>query len=220
MCVFHSFLIQRLIGNVITLFVAGADTTAILMAWMFKFIAEDAELQARLKKEADAYDFDALKEPGSRFDEVLEKLPLFHAVVLETLRTNGAVSDMMLVNSERVTVLGKEFAPGTTFLLLYEYAMTTVHGGAEEFFGKEPEKFNADRWLEADRIKSAAGLLSFGNGARICPGKDLAKIEAVVCVGMVLKKFKSMRLEEGHAEVKKIHRAVIAPDRDIRVVFE
>ena len=191
------------------------------MAWMFKFIAEDGKLQARLKREADAYDFDALEEPGTRLDDVLGKLPLLHAVVLETLRTNSPVGEITFENSERVTVLGKEFAPGTKFMMLYEYAMTSVHGGAEEVFGKEPEKFNADRWLEADRIKRASGLLiSFGNGARICPGRDLAKIEAVVCVGMVLKTFKSMKLEEGHAEVKKIHRAVIAPDRDIRVVFE
>ena len=211
---------RRLIGNVITLFVAGTDTTSITITWMIYFISLDADLQDRLRAEAFAFDFEALQSGGERMDAVLRNLPVMHAVVLETLRTRGPVGQIAFMASEKVRAVGREWEPNTKFMCLYDYAMTEGED-AEKVFGPNPGKFDVERWLgPEDRMKKASKLLSFGNGARICPGRDLAKIEAVVAVSTMLKEFKSLRLEPGHAKVERVQQATIAPSTDIRVIFE
>ena len=92
---------------------------------------------------------------------------------------------------------------------LYDYAMTAGED-AEQVFGQNPGEFDVERWLGSeDRMKKAFKLLSFGNGVRLCPGRDLAKIEAVVAVSTTLKEFKSLRLEPGHAKVERVQEPTI-----------
>jgi cytochrome P450 len=210
---------KRLIGNVLTLFVAGTDTTSITIQWMLYFICQEPELQARLREEAKAFDFNDLNKAGIRLDAVLSRLPLMHAVFLETLRTHGPVGSITFFNATKIFALGQNWEPGQKFSLMYDYAMKSKEAGAEELFGAEPEKWKPDRWIdETGVVKNASTLLSFGNGQRMCPGRDLAKVEAVVAVSMVVKKFAAgLKLEPGHEKVGRVQEATIVPSVDIRI---
>ena len=120
--------------------------------------------------------------------------------------------------NEPAHLLGRDWPKDQRFLCMYDYAMNNTAAGAAEEFGPEPEKFLPMRWIaDNGAIKNSNSLLSFGHGLRICPGRDLAKIEAVVAASMLLKRFKDVRLEPGHDKVGRMQEAAVQPDRDIRI---
>ena len=61
-------------------------------------------------------------------------------------------------------------------------------------------------------------MIPFGHGLRLCPGKDLALLESLVCVGRVLQVF-ALALPPGHPEVGSETHFTERPDRDVNVVF-
>ena len=58
---------------------------------------------------------------------------------------------------------------------------------------EDPLSFNPYRWMTDDAEKlarmSAVAQLTFGGGPRICPGMDLALVEATFCVANIVRRF-------------------------------
>jgi cytochrome P450 len=217
---------ERLIGNMATLFVAGTDTTSITIMWMLYYLSLDVELQDRCREEAEKVDFAILAEEGPpqlKLSDLNASLPNLHSVFLEVLRVRAPFASMTYWNpTEEIEILGKVWKPKERqFVCMLGYAQTSGEG-AEERFGPNPTEFIPSRWVEDGVVptNAASKLLAFGGGHRICPGRDLARAEAFVCVGMLLQKFKGMRLEEGHEKVGTVQSVSSSPSCDIRIVFD
>ena len=208
---------RRVVGNLITLFLAGADTTSITMTWMLYHVAKDAALQAELVAEVSPLDMAAASREG-----LLCSLPRLRSLFYECLRVHGPAPLLWFQNDEAITLAGRTFAPDPSrvFLLLAGYigqAAEAEHLGV----GPEPGKFDARRWLEPDgsvRSPPPDVVMPFGHGLRLCPGKDLSMLESLVCVGRVLQVF-ALALPPGHPAVGTATQFTQEPDCDVCIAF-
>jgi cytochrome P450 len=173
----------EIVGNVLTLLLAGEDTTSNTMAWMLHYAARDSSIQASLRQEADHVLGAAAL--ASKFED-LAKLKLTSAVTHETLRLRSA-APLLFFEPVRDVVLAGMFVPaGTPIVLLTRYCATS----RGEF--AEPTRFDASRWLDGGGAAcphNTRAALAFGCGPRTCPGRALALLECAMVMSMVARNF-------------------------------
>ncbi|KAJ8612096.1 hypothetical protein CTAYLR_002424 [Chrysophaeum taylorii] len=203
---------KRLAGNLATLFLAGTDTTGTTITWMVKHLAEDLTLQEETRVEAHRF----ANRPND-----FGAVPLLRSLFREVLRMEGPASLIALQNTtESIFIAGKNIDPGE-YTLVVPLRFLGKHRLPQD--EKEPTKFDARRWVDpesSDGLRPCPkAIMPFGFGLRICPGKDLSELEALVAVCALLRRFKMTLVDDG----KGPHRAAFAftmiPDRDIYVKF-
>ncbi|KAH8040300.1 hypothetical protein HPB51_010080 [Rhipicephalus microplus] len=104
-----------------------------------------------------------------------EKLPFTIACLLETLRMHPATPLGIPHNTTTDTRVGKWDIPKDTGMLYNIYA---VHHDPKNW--EEPEEFRPERFLDpvTGKVCTDVGpLITFGQGARSCPGEKLAKMD-------------------------------------------
>jgi len=204
---------ECLAGNVLTLFIAGSDTTSTTMQWMLKHLAEDQQLQEDCRKEA----ADVLSKDS--FQTTLAAGPLLSSLFWEVLRFKGAAYSIPLRNPDKpITIDGKVCEPNEfTFVVPFHYLSTHGLVGVEP----DPFTFNARRWVAEDGTSLRdlpPQILPFGFGARVCPGKDLAQLEALVCVATLLRDF-HLRFLGPPGPILNVFSVTMRPSQNIRIEF-
>jgi len=157
--------------HVMTMFVAGHETTAGTVAFLLGLLARHGDVQDQLHEEV----------RGLPEGEVpLGSLPLTEAVWKETLRLYPSVP-MLDRMAAADTQLGPYAVPAGANLIWSPYAMH------RKYFA-DPEKFDPGRFLGGE--KPAAGcFVPFGEGPRLCIGKPLADMEGVTITAMFARAF-------------------------------
>ena len=114
---------KKIYGNVLTMLLAGEDTTANTMAWMMHFMIEHPEVQARMQAEAGQVVGDAgmLSQLADA-----ERLNYIEAVTHETMRLKPVAPILFLESNEDVEIGGVAVPKETALLLL------TLHGGLQD----------------------------------------------------------------------------------------
>ena len=191
-------------GNVLTLLLAGEDTTANTLAWTLYFLSQDLPLQEKVQQEITAnYPAD-----GKLTWESLDNFPLTFAACQESMRMQPTAPFLFLEPLNDETILGHHIPAGTTVVLL-------LNSGAHntELF-PNPEQFIPERWLNfsaEQKKQSAAELAPFGGGARLCPGMQLSLIEQKITLIELLRDFK-IELNNGGKPVNSCYRFAVMPD--------
>ena len=132
--------------QILTLIVAGHDTTASQLAWAIDQLARDRPSLERVRAGDEAF---------------------LEAVVKETLRLRPTVPLVARRLAAPLTVGGWELPAGTGVAP----AMLLIQRRADVF--DEPERFRPERWLDPGAAARAAWL-PFGGGTRRCLGASLA----------------------------------------------
>ena len=178
-----SFLIR---DQLITLLVAGHETTATSLAWAVERIARHPELQERLAAEA----LDA-------------RFALIDATVRETLRSRPVLPVFMREVQKPVQVGGYDFQPG----MLVGGATMALHRRPDLY--PEPEEFRPERFL-GDAVPSTYEWTPFGGGVRRCLGASFALLEMRIVLAALLA---DRRLEpvRDRPEVQRRRSVVITP---------
>ncbi|CAI0625807.1 unnamed protein product [Linum tenue] len=132
---------QQLKDNILTLLVAGHDTTTAALTWTMKFLAENPQ--------------------------VLEKL----RVISETLRRATILPWYSRKAAQDFEIDGYQIKKGWSVNL----DVVSIHHDPQVF--PDPEKFDPSRF---DAPLRPYSYLGFGNGPRMCPGINLAKLE--ICI--------------------------------------
>ncbi|WP_437751517.1 cytochrome P450 [Sorangium sp. So ce1389] len=171
---------QEVLGNVLTVLLAGEDTTADTMAWMLHFMALRPDVQARMRAEADAELGDA-DLPGT--PEHAQRLRYIGAVAHETLRLRSA-APLLFIEACAETVLGPlRLGAGARMILL-----TRQLGLKDESF-HDASSFLPERWLTPRPTGAGKhdprAALAFGSGPRVCPGRALSLLESAMVGAMV-----------------------------------
>lgn len=175
---------QEIIGNVLTMLLAGEDTTAHTMAWIFYFMHIFPEVQQKMQQEADGVlgDENILKN----HDDV-PRLRYMEAVALEAMRLKPVSPTLFHEALEEVVIEGVTVPKGTGIFL-----QTHLSAIREEHFS-HAEKFIPERWMEggcpAGNAHNQRAFLPFGAGPRFCPGYQLAMLEIKSVLAMVCKNF-------------------------------
>jgi len=204
---------QELVANLVTLFVAGTDTSSHSLAWAFYELARHPTLQQAIASEA------AARLPAGPGHGKAAALPLAQAVWMETLRLHAVVPLIILENQEAFTLAGRTVPPHTQlFMLMREMGRRSPE--MQRALVEDWETFRPERFLAEDgTLVECASLesLIFGQGARSCPGKTLANMVGPLVLTEVMRHF---RIEEWRgAELGERTNFVQAPERDVELRF-
>ncbi len=178
---------QQLRDETMTLFLAGHETTALLLGWTWYLLGENPAAEARLAEELQSV-------LGGRAPQVsdLAKLPYLQAVLSETLRLYPPAYIAARTSIEPFSVGGYDFSRDTTVLL----SQWVMHRDPRYF--ESPAEFRPERWLDGGAAKMSAGAyFPFGDGPRRCIGQGFAQLEAALVVATIAQRFQ-FRLVPGH----------------------
>jgi cytochrome P450 len=173
---------EEIEGNIITVLLAGEDTTAHALSWQLHLLSQHPEVQKKLQEEADCVISGTNIPPD--FDS-LEKLPYHEAVAQETLRLKSSAPMIILEPVIDVT-LRDIFIPKRTQLML----LTRNVALQDEHFA-DAHEFKPERWLDTAQFcpHKRQASMPFGAGPRFCPGRYLALIEMKTATAMLSKNF-------------------------------
>ena len=178
-----SFLDDRLLRDeVMTLLLAGHDTTALLLSWGLWLLLRHPEVEARVRREVD----DVLGGPGGRaatFDD-LPALRHVRLAIDETLRLYPPAYQ----NSREATVpvtLGGVTLPARSTVLWSTWA---IHRDPRWF--PDPDVFQPERFAGEGATRPRLAYHPFGAGPRMCIGNTFALAEATVVLAEVLRRFR------------------------------
>ncbi|WP_017297175.1 cytochrome P450 [Nodosilinea nodulosa] len=166
---------QELRDELITLLVAGHETTATAIAWSLYWVHRQPEIQARLRAELQAE-----RQTLDSDDPVaLTRLPYLNAVCNETLRIYPVA---MLTFPRRVeqpiTLQSHDLSPGTVIV----GSIYLLHHRPDLY--PNPDQFRPERFLE--RQYGPFEFMPFGSGARRCVGAALAMYEMTIVLATLL----------------------------------
>ena len=186
-------------GNLLTILMAGEDTTSHTLAWAIYLLAQHPEIQEKLNEEATTvlgYD-NWLKEYNHHTELVYAE-----AVAMETMRIKPVAPLLLNEPLEDVEIDGYLSKKGARLLIESRYA------GMQEHNFSEPEQFKPERWIAHKIGKCPMGhdtkaFVPFGAGPRFCPGKNLAILEIRLVLSMLMKNF-TVELITPKEEVREI----------------
>lgn len=196
---------RQLRDDLMTMLVAGHETTAAVLTWSLFELCQQPELIKKIQKEVD----EVLGDRDPTFDDVY-KLQFIRLVISESLRMypepplliRRALEDDIL--PEGGTGIKSKITRGTDIFL----ALYNIHRSEE--FWDEPNKFNPERFLKPynnpkrpdwggynpslnmlypNEVHSDFAFLPFGAGSRKCVGDQFAYLEAAITLAMVFKRF-------------------------------
>lgn len=161
--------------EVLTLFVAGHETTATGLAWSVHCLCNHPDVYAAVQREVDALDGDPT------FDD-LPRLGLTLRVFKEALRLYPPVYFFARQAVEATSIDGYE-VPRDTVVLISPHAL---HRRTDVFV--HPERFDPDRFLpDAEARRHKLAWLPFGAGPRVCIGNHFAMMEAELVLAKMLR---------------------------------
>lgn len=175
---------NQVAGNVLTMLLAGEDTTANTIAWMIHLLWQHPAALARAVEEVRRVAGDA-REPTL---EQLAQLDYVEACAHETMRLKPVAPFLPLQTLHDMTIAGVQVPADTVvFNLLRRDSVSDSHLPRAAAF--EPERWLADGG-PAQQASSAKRLsMPFGAGPRICPGRYLALLEMKMAMAVLLGRF-------------------------------
>jgi cytochrome P450 len=193
--------------EVMTLFLAGHETTANALTWTWSLLARHPEAAARFRAEIDAVLGDRL--PGA--DDV-PRLAFTRQVLTESMRLYPPAWAISRRVVEPVEIGGVPLAPGNGVLA----CQWVAHRDARFF--PDPLRFRPERWTESFE----AGLpklayFPFGGGPRLCIGLGFAWMEGILLLATLGRRW-TMDLAPDQG-IEPDPRITLRPKRGVRVTL-
>jgi len=172
---------KELIDEIITLIVAGYETSAGTLNWAWYLIANNPNVEKRIHTESRSI----FSVKGELNYESLINMHYTQQVLEETLRLYPPVW-LFSRKSIYPDNLGKYNIPVNSDLYLSPYIL---HRSRE--FWNEPEKFNPDRFDKADKANNHTNaFIPFSLGPRRCLGEYFSFLEMKIHLGYLINNFK------------------------------
>jgi cytochrome P450 len=177
-------------GNILTMLLAGEDTTANTLAWMIYLLDRHPHALARVREEA-------RNTKLEQYDQV-SAMPFVDACINETMRLKPVAPMLMLEPIRDTVISGIEVPAGTVIMCLMRVGATD----ARHF--PDPWTFDPARWLSHSGKRVS---MPFGAGPRLCPGRYLAILEMKMVMAMLFNKFDIERVTTPDAGEAREHLA-------------
>ncbi len=181
---------QQVRDEVLILFLAGHETTALALSWTLHELSLNPGVERRLHDEL-------ARVLGSRaptFDD-LPKLEYAGRVVHEALRLHPPAWSLGRESLAPFELAGQRFEAGSWIWIL----PWTVQRDPRWY--SDPLAFRPERWEDgfAKKLPKFA-YMPFGGGPRVCIGNQFALMEAVLVLATICQRF-FLRTEPGHRVV-------------------
>ena len=191
---------QVLQDQLLNILVAGRDTTAGLLSFVFFELARNPEVLAKLRQEI-----------GSKFGlgkdakveeitfESLKNCEYLKAVLNECLRLYPAVPQNFRVATRNTTLPRGGGPDGQSPILVTKgqtvaYTVYATHR-MEQFYGKDALDFRPERWFEPETRKLGWAFVPFNGGPRICLGQQFALTEASYVTTRLVQEFGTLWID-------------------------
>lgn len=199
---------EQVRDEVMTLFLAGHETTANALTWTWYLLSQNPEAEKSFHSEVD----EVLGERLPTVDDVA-RLKYTEMVLAESMRLYPpawalgrlAVKDFQL---DGYTI------PAGSLILLSQFVMHR-----DERFFKDAEHFLPERWAEDEgEARPQYSYFPFGGGPRRCIGESFAWMEGVLLLATIARKWR-MRLVPNHrVELQPV--ITLRPKHGMRMVVE
>ena len=177
--------------EIITLLLAGHETTATALSWAFYWIHSTPDVLKKVREELDASDPHVESDP-------LHQLHYLEAVVKETLRINPVIPVISRQLQQTTKILNYTIPSG----LQVTPCIYLVHHRPELY--PDPDQFKPERFL--NHRFGPHEYLPFGGGVRRCIGMAFGMAEMKMVLALILKKYELELIKK--TPIKPIRRTV------------
>jgi cytochrome P450 len=200
----------QLRDEVMTLFLAGHETTALSLSWTCYLLAQHPEVEATLVEELRTV-FGDDREPTP---EDVPRLRYTEMVLKESMRLYPAVWGIGRRAIADCEIGGYRVTAGTNIFIFQSLTQRDPR------FFSNPDAFEPERWRE-DPVRSGKiprfAYFPFGGGPRVCVGASFAMLEATLLLAMIQHRF-YMDLVPGHP-VEPMPSVTLRPKHGIRATL-
>ena len=183
---------KEMIDEVMTLIVAGSETSATTMNWTWYRLSQHSDVEAKVHDAVDKASYDGV--PGF---EHLEELAYIRQVVEEVLRLYPPVwlYTRKALNDDKIG--DYPVAAGT------DIAISPYYIHRNKSFWEDPETFNPERFAP-DKAKqfNKYAYIPFSAGPRRCIGDFFGIVEAQIHFGLMTRHFSLEYVEDNPIELE------------------
>jgi cytochrome P450 len=183
---------NELRDQLVTLLLAGHETTATALSWALYELGRDQELMTRARKAAADDDTDFLE-----------------AVVKESMRLHPVIPMVARHLMKPATIGGVDLPRGTNI------GPSILIGHAREYRHKDPAAFRPERFLDGEVATNT--WIPFGGGVRRCIGAGFSLMEGVAVLREVLRRY-DVGLPDGATDFPRVRHITSVPRHGARIV--
>lgn len=183
-------------GNLMTLLMAGEDTTAHTLTWLIYLLSQEPEVTEKMRQEADQ----VLGEQKWASEYAFNgQMKYIEGAAFEAMRFKPVAPMMLFETLKDCEIEGVQIPKGQIVLTHHR------HGALNENYFSESRNFKPERWLKESRcpVHQTEAFSPFGGGPRYCPGRNLAILEIRMVMAMLVKNF-DVELITKYEDVKEI----------------
>lgn len=171
---------QQIRDELVTLFVAGLDTTAVTLTWLCHVLDTHPEVDSRIRAEI-ASVLGGRRPTG----EDVQKLVYTRQVLQETMRVYPPSWMVPRFAAEDAEIDGRRIPAGSSMLVV---SYLTHH---DPLSWEDPETFKPERFSpEASKDRARLTYVPFGAGGRMCIGNHFAMMEAMLAAVALIQRFR------------------------------
>jgi cytochrome P450 len=179
---------KQIRDEIMTLFLAGHETTANALSWTFYLISQNPNVETLIVKELRSVLDEGTRRPVV---EDISKFQYLRKVFTESLRLYPPVWAIGREAIEDIT-MGVYTIPAGSILVMSQF----ISHRDSRFF-PQPDKFIPERWtIKMKSTLHKFAYFPFGGGPRICMGEPLAWIEGILLLVTILRYWKMEILSE------------------------
>jgi cytochrome P450 len=199
---------KQLRDEIITIFIAGHETTAVTLSWIWVLLSQNPAEFLKLKSELEK----VLNGRTPNFTD-LPKLEQTYRIIKESLRLfppNRSTAREAIRDCQ----IGNYFIPAGAQVVMPQWV---VH--RDKRFFDLPDEFIPDRWTnEFEQKLPKYAYFPFGGGGRICIGRSFAMMETALILVAIAQKFE-ITLDE-QDEIEPLPLVLLRPKKDLRVTLK
>jgi cytochrome P450 len=182
----------ELLDELMTLIVAGFETSANTLNWVWYLVAKHPDVEAKLIAEAEEH----LPNVSALSVDSLTAMQYTQQVLEEALRLYPPVWLFTRRSHELDELDDYDVAPDTDIYLSPFILHRTEH------YWSDPERFDPDRFAPTDKPKKDRPFFPFSLGPRRCLGEYFSFLEMKVHLGLLLPRFRMQLVEEAEPELE------------------
>jgi len=182
----------ELLDELMTLIVAGFETSANTLNWVWYLVARHPEVEAKLIAEAEEH----LPNVSALSADSLAAMQYTQQVLEEALRLYPPVWLFTRRSHELDELDDYDVAPDTDIYLSPFILHRTEH------YWPDPERFDPDRFAATDKPKKDRPFFPFSLGPRRCLGEYFSFLEMKVHLGLLLPRFRMQLVEAAEPELE------------------
>lgn len=173
-------------GNVLTMLLAGEDTTSASLSWLIYLLHRHPDTLQRAREEV----LSVVPALGAATIDQIDQLDFVEACAHEALRLKPPAAFIPLEALVDAVVGDVQIPKGTIVWCVLRSS------SVDNAFFANAAQFEPQRWLDEAICRKAS--LPFGAGPRTCPGRYLALLEMKVAMAMLLARFEIVSVATDH----------------------